>query len=360
MEYDNLRGQHHKPSVQCFVNSTTGHVLVWSDAPAPFVSVVYSPNLDIEAQLPAPEIDGSTGAGFGEFTCSQHFPATVPTLENPNPPRTSKDRNFALAGRVQGHWTVERLAESQQKLKQMGAGKSREAHWLSGGPIQVFLRSQKEQPFRLDLALFTPRDRADNVVFAKSEATRLAQVPANQLQQESENHWREFWSSSAVDLDDKELEKIWYHNQYFLACCLRKGELAPGLFGNWTSGKIGTAWHGDYHMNYNTQQVFWGVFSSNHVDQNLPYVELVEDLLPMAENYAREKFGLPGAFFPHSAYPVPSQLFPTRLPPGATKPAKRPGPCRAAGGSISTHWTRTSSSGSIRFFAPPPISWWPS
>ena len=91
--------------------------------------------------------------------------------------------------------------------------------------------------------------------------------------------------------------------------------MAPGLFGNWTSGKIGTAWHGDYHMNYNTQQVFWGVFSSNHVDQNLPYVEVVENLLPMARNYAREKFGLPGAFFPHSAYPVPSQVVPYPAPP---------------------------------------------
>jgi len=315
MEYDNLRGQHRKLSVQCFVNWTTGHVLVWSEESAPFVSVAYSPNLDIEAQLPPPEIDGSTGAGFGEFTCYQHFPATVPTPENPNPPRTSKDRNFALTGRVQGHWTVEGLAESQQKLKQMGAGKSREAYWPSGGPIQVFLRSQKEQPFRLDLALFTPRDHADNVTFAKSEAARLSHIPAKQLQQETEKQWKGFWSRSAVEFDDKELEKIWYHNQYFLACCLREGKLAPGLFGNWTSGKIGTAWHGDYHMNYNTQQVFWGVFSSNHVDQNLPYVELVENLLPMAENYAREKFGMPGAFFPHSAYPVPSQVVPYPAPP---------------------------------------------
>jgi len=68
-------------------------------------------------------------------------------------------------------------------------------------------------------------------------------------------------------------------------------------------------------MNYNTQQVFWGVFSSNHVDQNLPYVELVENLLPMARNYAREKLGMPGAFFPHSAYPVPSQVVPYPAPP---------------------------------------------
>jgi hypothetical protein len=92
-----------------------------------------------------------------------------------------------------------------------------------------------------------------------------------------------FWSRSAVELEDRELERLWYHNQYWLACCLREGKVAPGLFGNWTSGRIGTAWHGDYHMNYNTQQVFWGVFSSNRVEQHLPYVELCENLLPLAE-----------------------------------------------------------------------------
>ena len=44
--------------------------------------------------------------------------------------------------------------------------------------------------------------------------------------------------------------------------------------------QIGTAWHGDYHMNYNTQQPVWVTFSSNHLDKNLPYVDLIEKLMP--------------------------------------------------------------------------------
>jgi hypothetical protein len=314
LEHDDLRGKRGKVTVRCFVSWNTGHVSVSSDEPSPFVSVSYCPNLDAQAQLPPPEIDGGTGEGFAEFSGYQHFPATVPTPESPNPPQTDKDRNFALSGRVQGSWVVEGLAESQERLKRLGPS-SKETYWDFNSPTCVFLRSEKEQPFRLDLTLFTPRDHADNVAFARTEVARLAQVPLKQLQQETEKGWKDFWSRSAVEFEDKQLEKIWYHNQYFLACCLREGKLAPGLFGNWTSGKIGTAWHGDYHMNYNTQQVFWGIFSSNHVDQNLPYVELVENLLPMAQNYAREKFGLPGAFFPHSAYPVPSQVVPYPAPP---------------------------------------------
>jgi len=274
-------------TLECFVNQTTGHVVVASDAPAPVLSVAYYPNIDREAQLPPPELE----AKESEFFCYQHFPATPPTAETPHPPRTPADRNFALCGRLSGAWQAEAT------------------------PARAFFKSGGEQPFRLDLTMFTPRDHNDNVRHARREAVRLAALPVKRLRAEAERWWRGFWSKSAVEFADRELERIWYHNQYWLACCLREGKVAPGLFGNWTSGRIGTAWHGDYHMNYNTQQVFWGVFSSNHVEQHLPYVELCENLLPLSEAYAKEKFGLPGAFFPHSAYPVPSQTIPYPVPP---------------------------------------------
>jgi hypothetical protein len=211
-------------------------------------------------------------------------------------------------------WTVEGLRESQAQLKQHGIGRTDTYTRYDQRP-RTFLRSGKEQAFRLDLALFTPRDHNDNVAHAKREAARLSRIEIRQLQQQSESGWRQFWSRSSVEFADEELERIWYRNQYFLACCLREGKVCPGLFGNWTSGHIGTAWHGDYHMNYNTQQIFWGVFSSNHVEQHLPYVDLCESLLPMSESYAKEKFGIPGAFFPHSGYPVPSQVVAYPAPP---------------------------------------------
>jgi hypothetical protein len=288
LEHDNLRGTVRTVKVFCVVNWNAGHVLVWSSPAAPFVSVAYYPNLDPAAQLPPPELK-ATDAGF---TCYQHFPATAPTAETPNPAPSDKDRNFALHARLAGVWKHE-----------------------AGERNRVFLRAGGEQVFRLDLALYTPRDHPDNVAHAEREARRLAAVPEARIQDETARAWESFWSRSAVELADTELERYWYHNQYFLACCLREGKVAPGLFGNWTSGRIGTAWHGDYHMNYNTQQVFWGVFSSNHVEQHLPYVELCEHLLPLSEAYAKEKFEMPGAFFPHSAYPVPSQTLAYPAPP---------------------------------------------
>jgi len=345
--------------VACFVDWASGLVSVATDTPAPFSSVYYIPELDHQGfsnvplpegqtpwgLLPAPEIDGSSADGFSEFSCYQYLPATAPTEEMPNQARCDRDRNFALHGRVAGAWNLEGLAESQQRLKQHGA--AADNFEFSNEP-GIYLQAKGEQPFRLDLKIVTPRDIlrerleqeataageknpwimisqdrsyatecAQTTVQARQEVMRLAGLPVSEIQKGSEAKWKEFWSRSAVEFEDKGLEKVWYQNQYFLACCLRERRTAPGLFGNWMYGDIGTAWHSDYHQDYNEQQIYWGVFSSNHVEQHLPYVELCQNLLGMCETFARENMGYPGAHFPNSAYPVPSQIIPYAVPPWA-------------------------------------------
>lgn len=126
--------------------------------------------------------------------------------------------------------------------------------------------------------------------------------------------WRAYWARSGVRLGDEFLERIWYRNIYFLRCVLNETSQAPGLFGNWMHGNIGTAWHGDYHMNYNTQQPFWGLMAANRQDLHLPYLRMTERFLPVSEAWAKEFYGLPGACFPHSAYPVEMTVNPYPVP----------------------------------------------
>jgi len=290
LEHDDLRGKVRPFAITCFVSREANHVSVSSDFPAPVISCVYEPHWEREALLPDPRIQ----ALAGEFLGFQEFPAVAPTAAQPHPPKSKEDRSVAIHGILAGHWQAETDSAGRR----------------------VLLRPQAPpRPLRLDVTVLTSRDAADPAAQAGREAARFTATPIAELRRESSRHWAKFWSASAVELGDKELERMWYQNQYFLACCLKEGKIAPGLFGNWSSGKIGTAWHGDYHMNYNTQQVWWGVFSSNHVEQHEPYTRLVEALMPMAEWNARVQFGLPGAYFPHSAYPVPSNVNPYPAPP---------------------------------------------
>jgi len=130
----------------------------------------------------------------------------------------------------------------------------------------------------------------------------------------ADHQWASYWSKSGVYLSDGFLEQIWYRNLYFFNCAAKDGATSPGLFANWSYNKIGTAWHGDYHMNYNTQQPFWMTFSSNHLEKNLPYVSLVESLMDVGLSWAKDYYQLPGAYFPHSAYPVNMTMNPYPVP----------------------------------------------
>ena len=130
----------------------------------------------------------------------------------------------------------------------------------------------------------------------------------------AETIWKDYWERSGIQLEDDFLERIWYTNTYFLRCVLNGSSKCPGLFGNWMYENIGTAWHGDYHMNYNTQQVFWGLMSANRQELHLPYLRLAEDLLPLSKSWAKDFYQLEGACFPHSAYPVPMSVMPYPSP----------------------------------------------
>jgi hypothetical protein len=282
-EHDDLHGRIAPHRLECFVNWSNGHVGIATDMP--IVSMAYYPHADRQSGMPLPSLSCDSQG----FLCEQRLPASLPGNG-----RSPDDRMFALCGKPAGKWTCARPGPDR---------------------LRAFLKRADATPFRLDLTLFTSLDHPEPARHASSEAAILGAQPFDAARDATARAWSEFWSRSAVELADRELERIWYHNQYFLACCLRQGKVAPGLFGNWSSGNIGTAWHGDYHMNYNTQQVFWGVFSSNHVDQHLPYVQLVENLMPIAEWNARVQFNLPGAYFPHSAYPVPSRVNAYPVPP---------------------------------------------
>jgi hypothetical protein len=74
------------------------------------------------------------------------------------------------------------------------------------------------------------------------------------------------------------------------------------LFGAWAWEDF--PWFGnDYHWDYNMQQAVWGAFSSNHLEQVVPYEDAALSLLPAAVTDARETYGIDGAKFFLTSYP---------------------------------------------------------
>jgi len=132
---------------------------------------------------------------------------------------------------------------------------------------------------------------------------RLAQEAARDgyeaLSAEHTAAWRDFWGKSAIELEEKSLEREWIHSSYSLGINARSKRPAPPLFGVCTFFDR-PPWSGDRHNNWPEYSLrFWGAFGSNHEEQALNYSEFVKGYLPTAERIARDIYEVnEGAVYP--------------------------------------------------------------
>ncbi|MBI4550671.1 MAG: glycoside hydrolase N-terminal domain-containing protein [Candidatus Latescibacteria bacterium] len=158
-------------------------------------------------------------------------------------------------------------------------------------------------PVILMVAIATTRDDPDPFARAKRDLDDAQRTGINGLAQEHRQHWQNYWRRSFVQLSNKPfLNQQWFFAQYLLACAWRPGRIAPGLFGSWTWEDF-PLFGNDYHWDYNMQQAVWGAYSSNHLEQAVPYNETAYALLPTAQTDALETYGIEGAKFFLVSYP---------------------------------------------------------
>jgi len=132
---------------------------------------------------------------------------------------------------------------------------------------------------------------------------QTAALSAESLKNKTGAHrawWRAFWGQSFVEIPDKVVEEHWYSAQYVMASCSRAGKVAPGLWGNWITAS--PAWHGDYHLNYNFQAPYYGLYAANHVNETRPFYEAMNQAIPLGQRIAKAR-GWKGIHLPVSIGP---------------------------------------------------------
>ncbi len=123
-----------------------------------------------------------------------------------------------------------------------------------------------------------------------------------------EKIWEEFWSASGVRLGDKFFEQSWYRNLYYMRCFCRPGTAMPiCLFAGLAADT--TPWHGAPTLNYNFQQVYWPMLSTNHIDLMEPYLRFLKNFAPRGRWLAQETYGVDGLFLPLNIF-GPEHLVP--------------------------------------------------
>jgi len=121
----------------------------------------------------------------------------------------------------------------------------------------------------------------------ESAKALVAGLTADQIAANTVAHrqwWSDFWNRSFIEIPDKTIEQHWYASWYIMASCSRAGKVAPGLWGNWITNY--PDWNGDFHLNYNFEGPFYGVYSANHADISLPYYDAMNQSIPRGRKIA--------------------------------------------------------------------------
>lgn len=149
---------------------------------------------------------------------------------------------------------------------------------------------------RIVTTLHTNQESECFEALCENELAELKVERLAQLQRSHNEWWQAFWNESSLHIPSQPLlERFWYASHYLMACCCEEGKFAPGLFGSWVTTDT-PAWCGDYHLNYNYEAPWWGLYSSNHIGITEAYDRPLLDYMPAAKKAAREKLGCRGLY----------------------------------------------------------------
>ncbi len=122
------------------------------------------------------------------------------------------------------------------------------------------------------------------------------------LLREHDKWWEMYWNKSSISVEDPVLMKAYYQGLYTMAACSRDTQFPPGIFG-WTTTDT-PAWNGDYHLNYNFQAPFYGLYAANRLEQGAPQDAPLIDFMPRGEWYAKNVTHTRGILFPVGIGPM--------------------------------------------------------
>ena len=120
------------------------------------------------------------------------------------------------------------------------------------------------------VAAFSSNFKSDDCTREVMQKVRdIGQKDLKRVEADHKTWWADFWSKSYVNINDSIIEMQYYLSNYNLGSFSRDKDFPPSLFGTCIT-KERPAWSADYHLNYNHLAPYYGLFSSNHIEQAIP------------------------------------------------------------------------------------------
>jgi len=153
--------------------------------------------------------------------------------------------------------------------------------------------------FRAYLAVVSDWESDDPAQDCADRLERAIAAGADQIRQDHQQWWSEYWMRGLVSVADHDIEKAYYRGLYLTGSMLRPGKQSPGLQGVWAPENY-PLWWGDYHSNINIQSIYWQLLTNNRLDLMEPYISLYDGIADTARADARDYFEMPGLIYPHA------------------------------------------------------------
>jgi hypothetical protein len=155
---------------------------------------------------------------------------------------------------------------------------------------------QPGQKVTVAVAMQSSFDAKDPLAAAQKMALGLNAEGAGNLLEQHIRWWREFWARSLVEIGDPILEQRYYLSNYVMGSGSRDPDFPQGLFGLWVTDDD-PRWAGDYHLNYNYQASFYGLYSCNHIEQADTYEAPVLAFMDRGRAYAKDLLKIRGVYY---------------------------------------------------------------
>lgn len=206
-------------------------------------------------------------------------------------------------------------------MAELKTGESEDMEWLTRAfvdsvdiptraamAMKVFSTDKKQvlltpgKPLTIVLAIAGNFKQTHPLEEALNQLKKINESAVVKIAQQHDNWWKEYWGKSSVMVQDTVLMKAYYQGLYTMAACSRDPKFPPAIFGwNTTDSPM---WNGDYHLNYNFQAPFYGLFSANRLPQGTTHDAPLLDFMPRGEWYAKNVTHTRGILYPVGIGPL--------------------------------------------------------
>ena len=145
----------------------------------------------------------------------------------------------------------------------------------------------------------TSKDSDNFIEDAKKKINTLLLIPYEELLASHKEWWKSYWDKSNISLPDKDMEKMWYVNNYLFASCSRKDCYPMPLQGVWSAddGNL-PPWKGDYHNDLNTQFSYSAFYKANHLEEGECFIDFLWNLRNEGMEFAKKFYKTKGLCMP--------------------------------------------------------------